>query len=232
MSQEQVAGQDQELGDVNSPIQKENMIPQSKVDEIVHRRTASVAEKTRKEVLDEVSRSQGGQSMGGISQPSHEELMRKIASEEAHKHFQDLNNKHEQDVHEQNRKQLVSNFVGKIEAAKSKYPDLDKKLAKLPLAKMDHILHMANSMDNTAEIMNDLADNPNKIGNLHAQFSMSPELAYETMGKLSQSIKDNDSASQVKTANEPLSQITPSTVGTDNGSMSVSDLRKQPWLKA
>jgi hypothetical protein len=45
--------------------------------------------------------------------------------------------------------------------------------------------------------------------------------------RLSQSIKDNESAGKMRHPNEPLSQMRPSNTGTDNGAMSVKDYRSK-----
>jgi hypothetical protein len=52
------------------------------------------------------------------------------------------------------------------------------------------------------------------------------------LAKLINSIDANAQAAQtMATPKEPLSQIKPSAVRGDNGTMSVKELRKQSWLK-
>jgi hypothetical protein len=59
-----------------------------------------------------------------------------------------------------------------------------------------------------------------------------PLLAQREMHKLSDSIKKNEEAKSQPSVDEPLQPIKHSTVGTDNGSLTVRDLRKQSWLRA
>lgn len=137
--------------------------------------------------------------------------------------------------------QILSDFNAKLKAAETKYPDFEKVVS--PLRNdmennpdvMAHLLLMTNSMDNTADIVYDLAKNPHKVGSLIPLTHTAPNLAMSQLTALSNSIKQNQQASaQANPVNEPLNQLKPSTVGTDNGStnnLSVSDFKKMSWLK-
>ena len=63
-----------------------------------------------------------------------------------------------------------------------------------------------------------------KMANLETLAHMSPNDAIIQAQRLSQSIKDNEVASKIKTPNEPLSQIRPSNTGTDNGAMALKTI--------
>jgi hypothetical protein len=90
-------------------------------------------------------------------------------------------------------------------------------------------------MDNTAEIMYELGQNPTKFDSVLALSVRNKTLAHKAITKLSDSIKQNKVAvdKNAKTkVNEPLDQIKPSLTGTDSGDpKSVGDFRKQDWLR-
>jgi endonuclease/exonuclease/phosphatase (EEP) superfamily protein YafD len=138
----------------------------------------------------------------------------------------------QQKANESMAQQTVNEFVQKMTAAKDKHPDFEETVTKLNLPSMPGIVQLANLTDNTADVMYELGKHPVKLANLKAVIRETPELAMEEFKKLSNSIKQNETAQnqQSQTA-EPLEQIKPSNTGTDNGSMSVGDFQKQPWLK-
>jgi hypothetical protein len=128
---------------------------------------------------------------------------------------------------------VANEFTQKIIAAKdsNKYPDFEEKVMQLNLPSIPHIVGWANSLDNTADVLYDIAKDPVKFANVLMLSQTAPHLAVQQLQKLSNSIKENENASKQPSAAEPLSQLKPSATGTDNGSMSIKDYRKQSWLK-
>lgn len=128
----------------------------------------------------------------------------------------------------QQRAGVEANFIQKLEAGKTPYPDFDQKVYHLDLAgKNRDMIPLLNSVDNAADVMNDIADNPKKLVELRAlAMSVSPQAAFNEMRKLSDSIKQNQSATQERLPNEPLSQVNTSITGADSGSLkNVTDFR-------
>jgi len=170
------------------------------------------------------------QSLGGIQQISPEQIKQLIA-QEAPKAL-------EQHARAFQQQQLVNSFVSKMQAAEAKYPGLDQKLNELDYsnpATIELIKH-ADRMENTGDIMNELIENPMKMGNLISlMMSGQNKLAEKAIQNLSSSIKMNDQAlAQEKASNDPFSQQKPSlNAGKDDGNMSVSDFKsmfkKEKW---
>lgn len=163
---------------------------------------------------------QGQQSLGGMQQMSAADIERMIAEKAPqllHDHVQNLKNEH-----------TINSFVSKMQAAEQKHPGLEAKLNELDYSSMAPLVHLANDMENTGDIMKELVDNPMKLGNMLALAQMQPGLAKRQMMELSNSIKTNQEAlAQEKQAQDPMSQLKPSSsAGMDNGSMSVTDFRK------
>ncbi len=163
---------------------------------------------------------QGQQSLGGMQQMSSADIERMIAEKAPqllHEHVQNLKNEH-----------TINSFVSKMQAAEQKHPGLEAKLNELDYTSMSPLVHLANDMENTGDIMKELVDNPMKLGNMLALAQHQPMLAKRQMMELSNSIKTNqDALAQEKQAQDPMSQLKPSSsAGMDNGTMSVTDFRK------
>ncbi len=210
----------------NSPLSRDV------VSKIVDRERKKAYEKGQKEALMQLQeqqaqqqetpamQQQGQQSLGGMQQLSPADIERMIAEKAPQllqEHVQNLKNEH-----------TINSFVSKMQAAEQKYPGLEQKLNELDYSSMSSLVHLANDMENTGDIMKELVDNPMKLGNMIALAHTQPGLAKRQMMELSNSIKTNqDALAQEKQAQDPMSQLKPSSsAGMDNGTMSVTDFRK------
>ncbi len=197
---------------------EERRFTQSELNEIVG--------KAKREAVDRYTRANDSQQAGSQQSSMSHDDVRKLAAEEA----QRLRDQWMQDAHrtsQENEAHKVANdFFNKMSTGKGKYDDFDSVMG-LPFQNMPDIVQLANSVDNTFEVMREFKNNPTKIATLRQLVGISPELAYGEMMRLSQSIKDNSSAQSAKLPNDPLSQMKPSNAGTDNGVMTASDYRKK-----
>lgn len=205
----------------------ERMIPQSEVDKLVYGVKRESYEKGHREAqaAEEARRAQmaapQAQSMGGMPQLSQEQIRNMIA-EEAQKR-----------AREEHALRFANDFVGKLEAGKTKYDanDFDKTMQDLNLQSIPHVLELTGGVDNAADVMYHLGKNPTKLGSLVTLAYVNPKLAQVEMHKLSESLRTNESASNVPSIKEPLTQIKRSTVGADTGKRTVADLRKDPRFR-
>jgi hypothetical protein len=231
-------GQQSVVSDMGIPAQaQEKMLPQSKVNEIVQERLRQkenvLRQQHEKERAEWQSSQQSQSSMGGMNELSPESIQQMI--EQATKKQQErltqewlVHNQAQQDEN------TVKSFVSKLQGASDKYADFDTKVAALQLDKIPNMVRLADEVENTQDVMYDLAENPAKLGNILA-LANDPNtyhLAKIAMQRLSDSIKQNESAQNVRHASNPLKPVRPSLSGTDNGSNGVSGQRKQPWLRA
>ena len=212
-----------------------DMLSKDVVSKIVERERLKAFEKGKQEALMQLQQeqqpvtqeqapmqqAQAPQQLGGMQQMSAADIERMIA-EKAPQMLQDH-------VNNLKTEHAVNSFVNKMQAAESKYPGLEAKLNDLDYNSMAPLVQMANDMENTADIMNELLDNPMKMGNLLTLMYAQPKLANKAMQDLSSSIKQNQEAvAQDAKARDPMAQLKPSmNAGMDNGSMSVTDFRKQ-----
>ena len=207
------------------------------VSDVVKREKQKAYEKGRKDALMEIQNQQmqqeNGQpveqqqsqvSLGGMQSFSPAELENLIAKKLA----ESIPNALQSHVHQLRTQQVVDSFVNKMQAAEAKYPGIQEQLNDLDYSTMAPVVEMANNMENTADIMKELLDNPEKLSTIMTLSYTQPKLAQRKIMDLSNSIKQNQEAkAQEAQAKEPMSQLKPSfSAGMDNGAMSVTDFRK------
>lgn len=202
---------------------QEKVLKQSEVNELVFRLKQEAFEKGKQEALAQISQPQapqGGQGMGGMPAITDDHI-RNLISEEAQKQN-----------HMTAVKDTLANFVQQMDAGKGKYSDFDETVAKLGnLQSIPHIVKMATDTGMAGDVMFELGRNPGKVASLTTLAYINPDLAEHEMKRLVDSIKVNQDASKSPSIAEPLSQVKPSTVGTDSGSNSVRDLRRKSWAR-
>lgn len=228
-----------------APAEAERTFKQSEVNEIAARRASEAVDRFKRESSiashqqpqQQPNVQQNPQYNGQQQQPhnsgmSHDEV-RRMAAEEAQRLRNEWIQESHRNAEEQNAHRIASEFFTKIDAGKSKLQDFDKVMADVDLRSIPYHVQLANMVENTAEVMYELAKNPSKIGaiqnliDIDIRAGRQPKLALSEMRRLSQSIKDNEKAGNFKSPNEPLSQMRPSSAGTDKGVLSVSDYKRK-----
>jgi hypothetical protein len=211
---------------------------QRQVSDVIKRERQRAYEKGRKEALmqQELQQqyiapvqqnvSQQNQiGLGGVQQGLSEDQVRQMIAEQAPEVLQAQMHAFKQD-------HLVNTFVSKMQAAEAKHPGLEAELNKLNFndPSMHAFIELANTFDNTADIMKEVIDHPNKLTTLLAFVQQQPYIAQKQMQALSQSIKVNDDAKAYEaTARDPIRQLNSSStagINSDSSSMSVADFQK------
>lgn len=215
----------------------EKFLPQSHVNDIVGREKSLAHDKGyergKREAMESLQKSQPSQSTPSAI-PSgtamSEDQYRRIAAEEAQRVQVAKEQEYLQRSNEAQIQQFVQQFDAKLAPGRSKYDDFDAVLGTVEFGNAGHVIVLAQSLDNTADVMYELAKNrPQDLVNIELLAEKHPKQAEAAMRRLSESIKVNQTAANMKRPNEPLSQISPSNTGIDSGSehsMSVSDFRK------
>lgn len=214
----------------------EKMLSQSEVNRIVGREKAQVAERVRREMEAQYKRDL---DQPPTKEPAPDNLEDKIFNRlmDKAKEFEELQAKKEQDrLEAEQREQLekvASQYYLKMGHGKDKYSDFEEVMTDFDAAAFPQVALLAAHLDNTPDIMYELARNPHKLVQLNTLAERSPKLAQRELEKLSKSIVDNQQAVEnVKVPGAPLSRIKSSTtVGADNGKMTVRDLKKADWLR-
>jgi len=99
------------------------------------------------------------------------------------------------------------------------------------LKNIPHVVQLAAESGMAGDVMYERGRNPGKVATLTTLAYVNPDIAKYEMKKLTDSIKTNQDSSKAPDIAEPLSQVKPSAVGTDNGSNSVRDLRRKSWAR-
>jgi hypothetical protein len=205
--------------------QTEKMIPQSQLEKIVKlaKRDSerSGYEKARNEYAGyQAPQEQQAPSMGGMIQMTPEQLEQRIletANKVATRQMADT---------------IEKDFYRSVDEAKDADPEFAIKYDKLNIEQHPELILWTHGMENRTKVLGDLAENPTKFANiLMLAKSGLGELAKDELRKISSSMKANQEALKQPVANEPLDHLKPSSIGTDNGSMTVSDFKSQSWLR-
>lgn len=219
---------------------EERTFRQQEVNDIAARRAAEAVERYKRE-SSMASRQSQEQQQGTHSQaqPAHHSGMseseyRRIAAEEAQRSRSEWEGESQRKAQEQHAQQIANEFFTKVGAGEGGIEGFHKMIESsgIDLQTIPYHVQLANNVDNTREVMEELIKNPSKIGTLQNLIDIDlragrqPNLAMAEMKRLSQTIKDNAQATNFRGAKQPLSQLRPSNAGTDNkGPLQVSDYK-------
>ena len=212
----------------------EKSIPQSQVNEIVGNAKREAAERA----VEAYKRSQAQSAPSSQSTPTHdpgqyrnmsEEDIRRVTDDRIKSHFTELQNEALERSNVEAANRIVRMFGEKIIAGKDKYEDFESVTGNVAMQYYPNVVQLlAEHVENSADVLYHLAKNRTKLYELESTCAHnSPDAIYE-IKRLSDSIKANDTHSNVKNANAPLSQQRPSNTGTDSGSsLSMTDLKRK-----
>jgi hypothetical protein len=218
-SSQEIVEQNIVAPDVDEVAPAPRMFSASEVNELVRERVNQTKEKMRREAP----------SMGGMRQMSEEDIAR-IATERTQQILQEKFDEAETQQQNARMQQLAYDFLSRIDAGKEQYPELKNNINEINFASIPEIVHLANGVDNTAAVMNELLQHPGKIADLITLWKAQPALAQKEMQKLSTSLRTNENAT-TRSANEPIPQITPTHARDSGEKMSVREYKKADWLR-
>lgn len=127
-------------------------------------------------------------------------------------------------------REILNSYNGRLQRAaqSGEIEGFDAKMRSFNHAAYNEVIYGAMQHDNTAEIMLEIRDNPEKGVVLKNLAQNDPAGFAVAMEKLSKSIANNKTAkARGKSEREPLSQVKPNTVGAENGTMTIRDYKKQ-----
>ncbi len=211
-----------------APVQ-EQMLPQSKVNELVANAKLVSAEKARKEAeakYAQMMQSQGGSmGMSGQQVQPQQEMPDFGALVE-----QKLAEKEQAILHNQQREWIKSQadkFNEGMSQGENLYSDFKEVTGNYNPSKFGHVTLLAAQVDNVADVMYDLLSNPMKLTNMQKLAEIDDNLALEEMRKLSASIKRNEQAvSSNQKSPSPLSKLKTSIAGADSGKKTIADYKR------
>lgn len=210
-------------------------VPQEDVNKIVGGAKSEAYERGRRDAqmeLDRIKREAASQRLASDSMESADTEKLLMTPEQVQQMMQEA-------VVRDKQAAEANQFIDKIRlgAEAKKYDDFNEVITQLNLPELPlNLVGLANSLDNTADVMYEIGKNPSKFANILMLNGTSPALAKKELVKLSASIKQNEVAKAAEAQNgkvaKPLDQLKHSISGVDSGKPeSVSDYRKQPWLR-
>lgn len=216
---------------------EEKVFRQSEVNNLVGREKARAVEEYKRLQTEQPQYAQ--QKYGDAGQqpasphvqaaPQNSEAeMRRLAAEEAQKHFDRVNQDARTRYETEQAQKTVQNFWSKIAPGKEKYQDFDAVTGDIEYTRFPNVVQLlAEHVDNADDMLYEMGKDRIKMSQLEQLAHMSPKDAVRQAQRMSQSLKDNEAARKAKTPNEPLHQMRPSNTGTDNGVMGVKDYRSK-----
>lgn len=221
----------------------EKTLTASQVNDIVKREKARVAERARQETLQlqaqhqaeierirqEAAAQQAANPSGGTVDTSE---MEKRVYEKFLSDLQKHKEQVEREAQERELKEVADQYYLKMGKGSQLFDDFNDVIADFEPASFPNAVMLAAKMENTPEIMYELANNPFKLQQVEDLAKSSPKLAMKELNKLSTSIAKNlEAKTNNVSAPAPLSKLKSSSVGMDTGKMTIKDFKNMPWLR-
>ena len=217
----------------------EAMLPVSKVNELVGSARVKGRESAAREIENlrqeiESLKSQPQTSSSGIGGMPGVDMNH--VYEEVHGRLQkELQAQQEAQQHaamEKEAQEIAGQFVNKMGAGKEHFEDFDEVMKDFSPGAFPQVVYLATQVENTPQVMYELAKNPHKLATLDYLVNKDPRAAQAMIAKLSKSIQTNSEAvANAQVSPDPLDRLKPSTVGTASGSKTIRDLRRMPHLR-
>jgi len=217
-------------------VEPEKSLPVSRVNDLIKREKAAVADKVRQE-------------MEAAYQAELQKLResKPLATENASNDISDIENrvfnrimqeaqKQQHADEEEQRKlamqQVADEYFSKMRKGKEQFDDFDTVMKDFEPASFPQVVVLANEVENTPAVMYELSKNPQKLAAVQLLAERSPGKAREMLAKISESISNNEKAvAEHQSTNAPLSRLKSSNVGADSGKMTIKDYKNAPWLR-
>jgi len=233
----------------SAPTESERTFRQSEVNDLVGRAKSEAIDRYKREssMASHNSSQQQQQTYQQPYQPQYQapqpqqqgvsqDDVRRLAAEEAQRLRQEWIQDSHRNAQQQDAERIATEFYSKVGLGEGGMAAFEKAIGEsgINLGAIPYHVQLANTVDNTRDVMLELAANPSKIGQLQSLIDIdlragrTPTLAMAEMKRLSQSIKDNASAKKFQAPNNPLGQLPPSNAGTGkDGALTTADYKRK-----
>lgn len=141
--------------------------------------------------------------------------VRKIIEEELKKAESSRHETYKKQQEQEAAYKVLQELSAKVADAETRYSDYKETVEKVDyINNLPDILELSNIVDNSGDVLYELAKNPMKIAGIRG---LPPNLAMLEMQRLSQSIKANQISAKKELPKDPLSRMHSSNVGTITG---------------
>ena len=207
---------------------QERVFKQSELNEIVGRAKHDAVESFKRQQQQNQYAQQAPQSSQAQSSKSlSEDDVKRLTGEELARQRNDWTREAQERADAEIAQRIVNSYKEKIAPGKEKYEDFEAVTNNVDMRYYPNVVQLlAEYVDNSHDVIYELAKNRTKLYQLESTCGHNPQDAIYEIKRLSDSIKANESTSQMKHAKSPLSQQRPSNTGTDSGnSLSMRDLK-------
>jgi hypothetical protein len=219
------------MDNVSEPIQtqgqetpqqaQERLFKQSELNEIVGR--------AKYEAVESFKRQQQQPPQSHNSKSLSEDDIKRLTGEELSRQRDQWTKEAQEKADADIAQRIVNSYKEKIAPGKDKYQDFEAVTNNVDMRYYPNVVQLlAEYVDNSHDVIYDLAKNRTKLYQLESTCNHNPQDAIYEIKRLSDSIKANDANSQIRNSNSPLSQQRPSNTGTDSSNtLSIRDLKKK-----
>lgn len=220
--------QAQDTEQVEAPAEK--LIPQSQVNKLIGLKARQVEERAEQRLREReaellAQQRQNTAGTGSTNPGSIEELMAQIKAETRAASMEAV----QQLRHEQEDALTMREYQQKLQKAYEDDPDMVDAIEDLSLRPEKfgidaEIIRMATKLDNTAQVLKELGQHPEKFSTLRGFLrDQNSRMAQKVLNSISSSIAQNEKARTAEKAPKPLSQLKPSNLGVGGGKVKTFD---------
>lgn len=209
---------------------QEKMLPVSRVEELVKKAKLKGRDSMQAELealKAENAQLKSGGNMGGMAAPVIDtDAIRQQVLNDLREQFQQASEERAKEDLEREANKIAETYRNKMAAGKDAYEDFDNVMADFNPAAFPNLVYLASQVDNTPAVMYELMKNPSKWATVAVLSERDPNAAQNMISKISASIKANEQAkAEEKNIPAPLSRMSSSTTGQDNGTKTVRDYK-------
>lgn len=224
----------------STPENQEKLLPQSQVNKIVQHEKARAAAAARQEVEEKYQREASLQTHQQANQTNNVnanvdvDALAKQVRDKVVADQREESDKLNAQQREEQASNLVNMYFSKMAQGKETYADFEEVTKDFDPAAFPQLAALSAQLDNTADIIYELAANPSKLVTLDTLANRNPRQGQAELLKLSKSIASNKQAqtdADSRYTPAPLARLQPSKVSGSNGKLGIRDLRSQDWLK-
>jgi len=207
---------------------QERLFKQAELNEIVGRAKHEAVESYKRQ-NQQVPQQAPQYSNAPTSKTLSEDDVKRLTGEELNRHREEWTRESQERMNAEAAERIVNSYKEKISAGKEKYEDFEAVTNNVDMRYYPNVVQLlAEHVDNSHDVLYDLAKNRSKLYQLESTCQHNPQDAIYEIKRLAESIKANETHSSMTTARAPLSQQRPSNTGTDSGNtLSMRDLKKK-----
>lgn len=208
---------------------QERLFKQSELNEIVGRAKHDAVESFKRQQQTQYAQQAPQSNLAQSSKSLSEDDVKRLTSEELARQRDQWTREAQEKADADIAQRIVNSYKEKIAPGKEKYEDFEAVTNNVDMRYYPNVVQLlAEYVDNSHDVIYELAKNRTKLYQLESTCAHNPQDAIYEIKRLSDSIKANETTSQMKHANSPLSQQRPSNTGTDSGStLSMKDLKRK-----